>query len=70
MGVPFEKATVAVEERPGQDAAYVIESEHARKGARLSSRIGIEDGLSEVVQWVEDYWREITMQSLEYQHRA
>lgn len=70
MGVPFEKATVAVEERPGQDAAYVIESERARKELGWAPQIGIEDGLSEVVQWVEDYWREITMQSLEYQHRA
>ena len=69
-GMTCEPQYRMVEERPGQDAAYVIESERARKELGWAPQIGIEEGLSEVVQWVEDYWREITMQSLEYQHRA
>lgn len=70
LGVPFEQATRAVEERPGQDAAYVIDSTHARTELGWSPRVGIEEGLTEVADWVERYWDQIRGQPLEYQHQA
>jgi len=65
----FEDTTISVDERPGQDAAYVIDSTKARRELDWSPRIGLEEGVAEVVAWVEDYWEEIQQASLTYTHK-
>ncbi len=69
MGKAFEDVTEEVEERPGQDAAYVIDSTKARQELAWQPNVELEEGLSEVTQWVEDYWQEIEDQALDYEHR-
>jgi dTDP-glucose 4,6-dehydratase len=69
MGKRFEDATQVVEERPGQDAAYVIDSTRARKELGWSPQVNLKNGLAEVVRWVEENWVEIAKQPLEYQHK-
>lgn len=69
LGVAFEQATTTVAERPGQDAAYVIESTKARRELEWAPQVSIEAGLSEVVAWVEANWDEIRQQPLDYQHK-
>jgi dTDP-glucose 4,6-dehydratase len=70
LGPRFEDATTMVDERPGQDAAYVIDSSRARSELGWLPQMNLADGLSEVVAWVEQYWHEIVKQPLEYQHKA
>src|SRR5207245_3586753 len=65
----FEDATMAVGERPGQDAAYVIDSSKARSELEWSPTIPLEKGLAEVIAWVERGWDDILRQPLEYQHK-
>jgi dTDP-glucose 4,6-dehydratase len=69
MGRSFAEATEAVEERPGQDAAYVIDSSKARSALQWRPEITFEDGIDEVMAWVDAYWEQIQQQPLEYQHR-
>lgn len=69
LGRRFEEATVAVGERPGQDAAYVIDSTKARAELSWEPRIGLEEGLAEAVAWVDEYWEEIQRAPLEYLHK-
>ncbi|HEY3396242.1 MAG TPA: GDP-mannose 4,6-dehydratase [Armatimonadota bacterium] len=69
LGRDFATATETVAERPGQDAAYVIESTRARAGLGWRPTVPIEEGLAEVVSWVEENWEEIRRQPLEYQHQ-
>ena len=69
MGRDFEASTVTVGERLGQDAAYVIDSTRAREEFDWAPQISLDDGLSEVVAWVEQYWDQIVKQPLEYQHK-
>jgi dTDP-glucose 4,6-dehydratase len=69
-GVRFEDATRAVDERPGQDAAYVIDSGKARTELGWRPTVPIEEGLTEVVDWVTAYWSEIAGAPLEYRHTA
>jgi dTDP-glucose 4,6-dehydratase len=70
LGTPFEKATRTVDERPGQDAAYVIDSTKARTELGWKSTIGLEEGLTDVVDWVNANWGAIQAQPLEYRHAA
>jgi dTDP-glucose 4,6-dehydratase len=68
-GKAYEAATTAVAERPGQDAAYVIDSSRARRELGWSPSISIEEGLDDVVRWIDDNWTLISKEPLEYVHR-
>jgi dTDP-glucose 4,6-dehydratase len=69
-GRRLEDATRAVDERPGQDAAYVIDSSKARTELGWRPTVALETGLTEVVDWVNEYWAEILGKPLEYRHVA
>jgi dTDP-glucose 4,6-dehydratase len=69
LGKRFEDVTETVEDRPGQDAAYVISSRRARDELSWRPEIDLREGLAETVRWVEEYWGEIENSPLEYQHR-
>ncbi|MDB5310744.1 MAG: hypothetical protein JWO38_4946 [Gemmataceae bacterium] len=66
----FEDATRAVDERPGQDAAYVIDSTKARAELGWKPIVSLEEGLTDVVDWVNANWAAIQAQPLEYRHAA
>lgn len=70
MGKSFGASTRMVEERPGQDKAYVIDSTKARKTLGWTPRVSLEEGLSEVASWVEKFWPEISAMTLDYKHQA
>jgi len=70
LGASFSEATRIVDERPGQDAAYVIDSSLARSELQWSPSISLEQGLGEVVDWVNANWEQIRGTTLEYQHQA
>ena len=69
MGRDFEASTVAVGERLGQDAAYVIDSTRARTEFGWAPNISLEEGLAGVIAWVETNWEQIQREPLEYVHR-
>jgi len=69
MGRDFEASTVAVGERLGQDAAYVIDSSRAREELGWSPKISLEDGLAGVIAWIEENWEQIQREPLEYVHK-
>lgn len=69
-GKRLEEVAEMVEERPGQDAAYVIDSTLARTSLGWEPRVTLEEGLGEVVGWVERYWSEIERAEHGYVHRA
>lgn len=70
LGKDFSTATKAVDERPGQDAAYVIDSTKARTELGWKPTISLEEGLADVVDWVNANWAAIQAQPLEYRHAA
>lgn len=69
-GRRFAEATVPVGERLGQDAAYVIDSTRARAELGWMPRIGLEEGLRNVLDWIDRNWDAIRREPLEYVHRA
>lgn len=70
LGKSFEESTTIVDERPGQDAAYIIDSSLARNELGWKPTITLSDGLSEVVNWVKANLSVITQQPLNYIHKA
>lgn len=66
----FAASTIAVGERLGQDAAYVIDSTSARQELGWRPQIALDDGLREVVNWVKQGFQEICGEPLEYRHAA
>ena len=70
LGKRFEDGVMTVAERPGQDAAYVIDSTKARTELGWKPTISLEEGLTDVVDWVNGHWAAIQSQSLEYRHAA
>ena len=69
MGRSFEDSTQTVDERPGQDAAYVINSTKARTELDWRPQVELEEGLDEVIEWVETHWSEIDTSPIEYEHK-
>lgn len=70
LNADFSRVTRTVDERPGQDAAYVIDSTKARTELGWSSTVTLRDGLQEVVSWVQDNLDAIRQLPLSYEHRA
>ena len=69
MGKNFDSATKTVAERIGQDKAYIIDSSKARKELGWMPEIKLNEGLKNVVAWIDNNWNEIKDQPLEYIHK-
>ena len=69
MGVVFEKVTRVVGERLGQDAAYLLDASRARSELGWKPQSSLDQGIQDVVSWVEKNWEEIQNKPLEYVHK-
>lgn len=69
MGLAFDEVTESVGERLGQDAKYVIDSTKARNELSWKPHISIDEGLDEVIEWINHDWETIIQQPLEYVHK-
>lgn len=70
VGKEFDNATRTVEDRPGQDAAYLVDSQKARGEFGWKPKISLPDGISQVVDWIDSNWTEIAREPLDYEHKA
>lgn len=69
MGRPFEEVVESVADRPGQDAAYVIDSTLARTELGWKPTVTFDEGVAEVIEWVDRHWSQLKDMPLEYIHR-
>jgi dTDP-glucose 4,6-dehydratase len=69
MAKDFKACTETVEERLGQDAAYVIDSTKARTEFGWQPQVSFDHGLREVVDWVNERWEDILREPLAYVHK-
>jgi dTDP-glucose 4,6-dehydratase len=68
MGYDFARSVEPVGERVGQDSRYVIDSSKARKELGWAPKISFEEGIREVVEWVQDNYELIIKEPLDYVH--
>lgn len=69
MHVDFEKFVESADERPGKDQAYILDSSKLCKQLKWEERIGLEEGLSETINWVNNSFNELKKQPIEYIHK-
>jgi dTDP-glucose 4,6-dehydratase len=69
MSIHMHKSTKMVEERLGQDKAYVIDSTKARREFGWEPRIHLDQGIEQTVSWVEQFFSEIQKEPLQYLHQ-
>jgi dTDP-glucose 4,6-dehydratase len=68
-GVAFETATRDVAERPGQDAAYVIDSSKIRAAFGWAPQVGLDAGLAGVHEWIASNWAAVDRELHVYRHQ-
>ncbi len=69
MGVAFDDAVDVVGERPGQDAAYLVDSTRIRRELAWAPQVTIDEGLAGVVEWIDRNWNAVLAEEIEYIHK-
>ncbi|MBN2052416.1 GDP-mannose 4,6-dehydratase [Candidatus Woesearchaeota archaeon] len=69
MKADYGKSVDVVETRRGLDAAYILDSGKLKKEFKWKAKIGLEQGIAEVIKWVNDNWKVIEKEPLEYIHK-
>jgi dTDP-glucose 4,6-dehydratase len=69
MGADFDQVVQETEDRPGKDAAYLLNSAKVRSILGWRDKIALEDGISETIFWLEKHLNEICRQPNDYIHK-
>jgi dTDP-glucose 4,6-dehydratase len=69
LGAKFEDAVEIVGDRPGKDAAYLLDSTKARKTLGWMPQIGLDEGIAETVKWIDTHLEELKKQPADYIHK-
>jgi dTDP-glucose 4,6-dehydratase len=69
LGADFQQVVQVVGERPGKDAAYLLDSAKARSQLGWSDRVTLEEGIEETIRWVERHLEELKQQPFDYIHK-
>ena len=69
LGMAFEQLAESVGDRLGKDAAYRLDSAKLRGALGWQDRIGLEEGLDEVLGWVDRNLAVLRTLPMDYQHR-
>lgn len=70
MGLDFDSSTRVVGERPGQDARYWLDTTKAHSELGWNAEVDFEDGVRDVIEWIQENWDEIRRLPLEYRHKS
>ncbi len=69
MKVSFEEMVEITEDRPGKDAAYLLDSSKAKGILGWSDKIGLEEGIEDTIRWVEGNIDVLKDMPLAYMHK-
>lgn len=70
MDVSFDELVETAQERPGKDAAYLLDSQKAISQLGWDETVSLEDGIQQVIDWVENNLETIKEQPMDYIHKA
>jgi dTDP-glucose 4,6-dehydratase len=69
LGVAFDALVRVVGERPGKDAAYLLDSTRAWEQLGWRAATTLEAGLDRTLAWVEQYFEMLREQPMDYLHK-
>ena len=70
MGISFEGNVEIVDDRPGKDAAYLLDFSKARDTFDWNAEIELEQGIDMTIEWVKSNLDVLKNQPMEYVHKA
>lgn len=72
LGVAFEDVVRVVDERPGQDARYLLDDRKARHELDWKPEIDFGEGVRDVIRWIDESWDAIQdrPELQVYEHRS
>lgn len=69
LKIDFSKSVEIVGDRPGKDAAYLLDSTKARTMLAWEDKIGLEQGIEETIKWVRDNLDDLKRFPFDYIHK-
>ena len=69
LGAPFEECVEIGPERPGKDTAYMLDSVKLRTELGWRDRIGLREGIEDVVSWAKRFEAELPSLPTQYVHK-
>jgi dTDP-glucose 4,6-dehydratase len=69
MGSSFEANVEVVGDRPGKDAAYLLDSGKCRSELGWQDRVSLEQGIDETIEWARSWEKDLRGQSFQYIHK-
>lgn len=69
LGADFERVAAVTADRPGKDAAYLLDSRKVRTTLGWRDTVSLEDGIRATVAWVERNLEALRQQPLDYIHK-
>ena len=70
LGTRLEQVCNITEDRPGKDAAYLLNTDKLRKELGWQDTITLEAGITSTINWAQDYFDVLKNLPVEYQHKA
>ncbi len=70
LGTRLEQVCNITEDRPGKDAAYLLNTDKLRKELGWRDTITLEAGITSTINWAQDYFDVLKNLPVEYQHKA
>jgi len=70
LNISFEDNVEIVSERPGKDAAYLLDNTKAKEILGWQDKITLEQGIEETIKWVSDNLEILSNQNFDYIHKA
>jgi dTDP-glucose 4,6-dehydratase len=69
MGVKFADVVEVVGDRPGKDAAYLLDSTKARTTLGWQDAVSLDQGIDETIAWISREFEELKKQPADYIHK-
>jgi len=70
MGANFENVVKVADERPGKDAAYLLDSTKLSSQLGWREKVSLEDGVQETIDWIKANLNELKSAEWDYVHKA
>ena len=69
LGQSFDKVVELVDERPGKDQAYFLDSKKLRKKTGWRNKVSLDKGLEQTINWFEQHKAQLKSFEENYVHK-